>query len=224
MAVKNSEVLLPSSPKAYLHLQEVKALSQADNPKIQIVGSRKQYGKMGFTKLVLTDDGIPALEWLSAYYKARRLDLSGHFSTLSLAYLLMGRALQNGYKSVYPICRLKDDGTPTFDYLMYDPDPKLNLKSDINIQFMKVHARTDKFFNTSRYKHVAFMKREFTVPCNAKYIACNAFGDITVHLSEPMLGYSGKYYGSSDSKLRYVTNLGQRNKLTPYVPQTIRLT
>ena len=224
MAVKNSEVLLPSSPKAYLHLQEVKALSQADNPKIQIVGSRKQYGKMGFTKLVLTDDGIPALEWLSAYYKARRLDLSGHFSTLSLAYLLMGRALQNGYKSVYPICRLKDDGTPTFDYLMYDPDPKLNLKSDINIQFMKVHARTDKFFNTSRYKHVVFMKREFTVPCNAKYIACNAFGDITVHLSEPMLDYSGKYYGSSDSKLRYVTNLGQRNKLTPYIPQTIRLT
>ncbi len=224
MAVKNSEVLLPSSPKAYLHLQEVKALSQADNPKIQIVGSRKQYGKMGFTKLVLTDDGIPALEWLSAYYKARRLDLSGHFSTLSLAYLLMGRALQNGYKSVYPICRLKDDGTPTFDYLMYDPDPKLNLKSDINIQFMKVHARTDKFFNTSRYKHVVFMKREFTVPCNARYIACNAFGDITVHLSEPMLDYSGKYYGSSDSKLRYVTNLGQRNKLTPYIPQTIRLT
>ena len=224
MAVKNSEILLPSSPKAYLHLQEVKALSQADNPKIQIVGSRKQYGKMGFTKLVLTDDGIPALEWLSAYYKARRLDLSGHFSTLSLAYLLMGRALQNGYKSVYPICRLKDDGTPTFDYLMYDPDPKLNLKSDINIQFMKVHARTDKFFNTSRYKHVAFMKREFTVPCNARYIACNAFGDITVHLSEPMLDYSGKYYGSSDSKLRYVTNLGQRSKLTPYIPQTIRLT
>ena len=224
MAVKNSEVLLPSSPKAYLHLHDVKALSLFNNPKIKVVGSGKQYGKVGFTKLVIDPDGIPALEWLSAYYKARRLDLSGHFSTLSLAYLLMGRALQNGYKSVYPICSLKDDGTSTFDYLMYDPDPRLNLKSDINIQFMKVHARTDKFFNTNRYKHVVFMKREFTVPCNAKYIACNAYGDITVHLIEPTLDYSGKYYGSSDSKLRYVTNLGQRSKLTPYVPQTIRLT